>query len=42
MVGYGYIFGEFSMEDYVGGIVTIDEDYMECDLPMGKRKSVPL
>lgn len=38
MAGHGYIYGEFSMEDYVGGVVTIAEDYMECDLPMGKSK----
>lgn len=38
MVGHGYIFGEFSMEDYVGGVVTIDKDYMETDLPMGKYR----
>lgn len=37
-VGHGYVVGEFSMEDYEGGIVTIDKDYMECDLPMGKYR----
>lgn len=39
MVGNGYIFGEFSMEDYVGGVVTIDKDYMESNLPMGKFRT---
>ena len=28
MVGYGYIYGEFSMKDYVGGTVTIRENYI--------------
>lgn len=38
MVGYGYIYGEFSMKDYVGGTVTIRENYIETDLPLGRWK----
>ncbi len=36
MVGYGYIYGEFSMKDYVGGTVTIRENYIETNLPLGR------
>ena len=38
MVGYGYIYGEFSMKDYVGGTVTIRENYIESNLPLGRWK----
>lgn len=38
MVGYGYIYGEFSMKDYVGGTVTIRENYIETNLPLGRWK----
>ena len=38
MVGYGYIYGEFSMRDYVGGTVTIRENYIETNLPLGRWK----
>ena len=38
MVGEGYIYGNVSMKDYVGGEITICEDYIECDLPLGKEK----
>ena len=38
MVGEGYIYGDFSMEDYVGGIITIRENYMETNLPLGRWK----
>lgn len=38
MVGEGYIYGEFSMEDYVGGTVTIHENYIETNLPLGTWK----
>lgn len=38
MIGNGYIYGDVSMEDYVGGIVTIRENSIESDLPLGKRK----
>lgn len=36
MIGEGYIYGDVSVEDYVGGIVTIREDKIESDLPLGK------
>ena len=35
MVGYGYIFGDVSMKDYVGGTVTIHENRIKTDLPLG-------
>ena len=38
MVGEGYIYGDFSMEDYIGGIVTIQKNYIESNLPLGKKK----
>lgn len=38
MVGEGYIYGEFSMDDYVGGIVSIHENFIETDLPLGRWK----
>ncbi len=38
MVGEGYIYGDVSMKDYVGGIVTIQENYIETDLPLGRWK----
>lgn len=38
MVGEGYIYGDFSMEDYVGGIITIRENYIETNLPLGRWK----
>jgi hypothetical protein len=38
MVGEGYIYGDFSMEDYIGGIVTIQKSYIESNLPLGKKK----
>lgn len=38
MVGEGYIYGDFSMEDYVGGTVTIHENYIESNLPLGRWK----
>ena len=36
--GSGYIYGEFSMDDYVGGIITIDKDYIESDIPLEKTR----
>lgn len=38
MVGYGYIYGDVSIEDYVGGDVTICEDYIKYELPSDKGK----
>lgn len=38
MVGEGYIYGDFSMDDYVGGIITIRENYIETNLPLGRWK----
>lgn len=37
MVGEGYIYGDFSMKDYIGGIVTIQKNYIESNLPLGKK-----
>lgn len=36
--GSGYIYGEFSMDDYVGDIITIDKDYIESDIPLEKTR----
>ena len=38
MVGYGYIYGDVSLKNYVGGVVTIHDNYIESNLPMGKIK----
>ena len=38
MVGYGYIYGEFSIDDYVNGIITINESYFEYDIPLEKKR----
>lgn len=38
MVGYGYVYGDFSMKDYIGGIITIRENYIETNLPLGRWK----
>lgn len=37
MVGYGYIYGKFSMDDYVNGIITINENYFQYDIPLEKK-----
>ena len=38
MVGEAYVYGDFSMEDYVGEIVTVHEDYIKTDLPLERWK----
>ena len=38
MVGEAYVYGDFSMEDYAGGTITIRENYIETNLPLGRWK----
>lgn len=38
MVGYGYIYGDVSLEDYTRGKITIGKQCFEYDLPAAKGK----
>ncbi len=36
--GSGYIYGEVSLDDYIGGVITIDKDYIESDIRLGRHR----
>ena len=38
MIGEGYVYGDFSMEDYAGETMTIRENDIETNLPLGRWK----